>query len=440
MLKLAIAFLAVVAVLSTVVTAFNQVLQSILPLKWFWLRRGMNVLVGRLGLIEEGGKRSRLAEILGIGVYFNTGELMRDPRVNPTQEWLPDWIDGPAARRWMLDIYAVQERDPHAWIQDQDRFQAWWKRVEEGQTHGYRRMLLLLSAGVGVLLCLWLRLDPFSLAQALQEDDLLVSRLVEGADAEPAEPDFGTYLAAFEPAYDKAGDGSPEAEDLAAVEGLAGLYFRGANELTFAGRAAQVTGAFEALRARCEYEGSQVDVQQTARDGALHVIGVQAEDARRPVDPEAVPVAEPTADALLLKHLFPGDSGPPSPGSPQVAAYVLWQEAGATPGGLLRALETPEAELVTDLSAADLDRAVAASRMAWQVVQSADTDPLGAFRDRSNARPAGMILMGLLIGFGAPFWFDLLSALIAGLRGRGYAGIHHPVTPPVAGDGQEGGS
>lgn len=440
MLKLAIAFLAVVAVLSTVVTAFNQVLQSILPFKWFWLRRGMNVLVGRLGLIEEGGKRNRLAEILGLGVYFNTGELMRDPRVNPTQEWLPGWIDGPAARRWMLDVYTIQKRDPHAWIQDEERFHAWWKRVEEGQTHGYRRMLLLLSAGVGVLLCLWLHLDPFSLAQALQEDDLLVSKLVAEADAEASEPGFETYLAAFEPAFDAAADGVPETSVASAAGSLAGLYFRTASESTFAGRAAQVTGAFEALRARRVYAGPQIDVLSTARDGALSVIGAQAEQAHRPVDPMAAMVPGPTVDDLLLRRLFPEGAGEPDAGSPEVAVYVLWQEAGATPGGLLAALATPETALAAELSAADLDRAVSASRTAWQEIQSVDTDPLGAFRDRSNARVGGMVLMGLLIGFGAPFWFDLLSAIIAGMRGRGYTGIRHPVTPPEAGDGQDGDS
>ncbi len=435
MLKLAIAFLAVVAVLSTVVTAFNQVLQSILPLKWFWLRRGMNVLVGRLALFESGAVRNRAAEILGLRVYGNTRDLMRDPRVNPTQEWLPDWVDGPAARRWMIDVYAEQKRDPDGWIDDEKRFHDWWKRVEEGQTHGYRRMLLLLSAAVGVGLCLWLKLDPFSLAQALQEDDLLVSRLVEGVDAEATEPGFETYLATFEPALMAAGEQPPEASVKVAAESLAGLYFRGATEPTFAGRAARVAGAFEALRAGRVYEGPQADVLQTARDGALSVIGTQAAEAHLPVDPMAAMVPGPTPEDLLLRHLFPEGGDGPGAGSPEVAAYVLWQTSGGTPGGLLASLATPETALAAQLSAGDLDRVVTASRTTWQTIQSADTDPLGAFRDRSNARVGGMVLMGLLIGFGAPFWFDLLSAIIAGMRGKGHAGVRNPVTPPEAGDG-----
>ncbi len=339
MLKLAIAFIAVVAVLSTVVTAVNQVVQSVTPIRFWWMRRGLNVGMRNLGLGDGDGVAVRVREWLGIAPHRWTREALRDPWLNPTSSWWPDWIYGEAFRRW-LDTPVEGRPEPVAWARDPERFLAWWAMFESAQTRGFKRMLLGLSAAIGIAMCIWIGLDPKSLARTLQDEPQLLGALAAGpGEGTEGTPDFGEFSVAFEARLAEQ-PGQVSAKAAGELGRLAAVYFRDAEGTTLAERSARVAAAFEELQ-------------------------------------------------------------------------------GQRPGGL---------------TATDVDAGVAAAQATWRGYASSDPDLLSSLRGGPRFS-WGALLMGCLVGFGAPFWFELLEAIIAGVRGRRYRAIAADATDQSTGTG-----
>jgi hypothetical protein len=271
-------------------------------------------------------------------------------------------------------------------------------------------------------MCVWLGLDPRSLAETLQEDLQLVSVLSvqRGVEDKIEElPDFEAFAEAFAVRLAEQPSGV-SAEAASGLKGLAELYFRTAEGGTLAERTGGVADSFEALRERTP-AGTEVAQVSAAAEHALdRVLVRQASDARLAI--EGVEDAPVSGEAVFLTSL-PGLAEPGGSASPAAAgAYILWVQHERDPAAVLQALDGAEAQAAVALASADIDAGVAAARATWRGYSSPDPDLLALLRAGPHYS-WGALLMGCLIGFGAPFWFELLEAIIAGVRGRRYRPI-----------------
>jgi hypothetical protein len=431
MLKLAIA---VVAVLSTVVTAVNQVIQSVTPLRFWWMRRGLNVAVRNLELGDRNRSWAWFWEWLGLWPHRWTREALWDARINPTSDWWPDWVDGGAFLGW-LEAKIEGRPNPVGWAQDRERFLAWWARLESAQTRGFKRMLLGLSAAIGIAMCIWLGLDPQSLAQSLREDPQLVSLLGSRQGEPVTPPDFEEFATVFSSRLAEQSTGMSD-DAAAGLGGLAAVYFRDADGGTLAEKAAGVASAFEALREATPMGASPDEVRALISAALEQVLVRQRNDALELLDSDGEWTEPTTTEALFFAELG-RLSDQEQHLSPQAAgAYILWAQHEGQAAAVLRSLESAEAHAAEGLTVTDIDAGVAAAQATWRGYSSTDPDLIALLR--AGPRYSwGALLMGCLIGFGAPFWFELLEAIIAGVRGRRYRAIKTDATDQGTGDDEE---
>ena len=437
MLKLAIAFVAMVAVLSTIVTAINQVIQSTVPLRGFWLRGRLNLLVRRLEIHEERDAKATWREWFGWDKNAKVLSLMDDLRVNPTGMRAPEWVDPESVRQWLGEQFGENARPEY--LVDPERFTAWWGRIEHAMIRGYKRALLAMSAVIGIAITFSLGLDPVALFTGLQGDPVLVNAMVARQDMEiSSDIRFAGYRAAFrrELLVAEATEGEGTADPTGALVSLAALYYRASEATTLAGKAADVVERFDALCARFPDGMEPSRVMQTAWQLVDAVVAEQAVEARATPAAEGGLAAFPSPFEESLLAELPLSKDHPTPEA--LVVFVWWAAAEDPPREFIRMLASPEMTLAASLPWADLESGRRAARVAWDALEHPEH---GLVRVWKNSTPTGrpwlhllgMLVLGLAIGFGAPFWFDLLATLGGAVRGRAYRDVGEGITPPVVG-------
>lgn len=187
MLDVVIAYVVVVLVLSTLTTALLQLVQRLLPLRSWWLRRCLQQLH---------------VQVVGKPVDGSTvDELLRTGAVNPLARRWPDRIEGPQARQWLRERYEQLEGKPEPSDDDEDEhadpessedhlpkflrdagFDSWWTHVEKQMSSAFRMVVIPLSILFGLVLSVAMGLDAISVATHLSQSPAEVEALAQDAN------------------------------------------------------------------------------------------------------------------------------------------------------------------------------------------------------------------------------------------------------------------
>jgi len=202
MFDVVIAYIVILLVLSTITTALLQLVQRVLPLRWWWLRSQLAHLYAQVT------GRSDRAETLE-----RAAALLQSAEVNPLQHRHPDFVEGAAVRRWLCsnvpggeahDADANADAEPGidgeeaatqaqpepettrplpTFLDDDMEFERWWKTIEDQMSAAFRlRVVFWLSVIVGLGLSWVTGLEAMSVAQHLSESPAEVEALLDDAD------------------------------------------------------------------------------------------------------------------------------------------------------------------------------------------------------------------------------------------------------------------
>ena len=176
MLELAIAYIAVIIVLSTLVTAMIEMLARLTPLRRWWLARALAKVLLQMRVCDTHREATSRARA-----------LLRDPLVNPGQQRHLDYVRGERVQKWLQQQIddainteagtktgTEKERDAAdlARLQGYKRaideeFNRWWQAFRDGQKRGYTALTRAIGFVLGVGLCVVFRIDAISLAHHL---------------------------------------------------------------------------------------------------------------------------------------------------------------------------------------------------------------------------------------------------------------------------------
>jgi len=188
MFDIVIAYIVILLVLSTITTAALQLVQRVLPLRWWWLRQQLATLYTQVT-----GTAKKDAEPL-------VDELLASAEANPLAHSKPDFVAGPVVRRWLQTKLAelaaarakpqsdeadpTNEADdaPPVYLEDDDEFQRWWKNTEHQMSSAFRlRVVFKLSVFLGLLLCCVTGLEACGVARHLSQSPAEVEALISDA-------------------------------------------------------------------------------------------------------------------------------------------------------------------------------------------------------------------------------------------------------------------
>lgn len=395
-LDLLIAYVVIMVVASSLVSAIIEVCDNVFQLRHFWLRRGLGKLFADLGLkpkTPEGGTTQQPVD-----------RFFQDPEINPTKARRLKEVDGVVTVDWLMreaarDDLALSLEGVEQ-TKNGRRAPAWWRAFERAQTAGYQRVTLLIGFVLGFGLSVGLGLDVFSIAKQLSHDPRELAAVVAraGVAVDPSSPTTDSSNAALVDralvrGLDACKDSDAALESTACNEQrqalmavLASSSASSASEMAQAWRArakalpavtshAHLTGALRAGLRDAEPDGP------TPLAGAVAYLG-------------SVGVKPTKEDTRWLTARF-GELGLTEDASPVEIAQA--QESTT-----LYAIEVLERPILTAAS---------------EAVDKLENEPPGFGGAIPEANPTlrflGHLLFALFIAGGAPIWFDLLQRLLA---------------------------
>ncbi len=176
MFNVVIAYVVILLVLSTITTAALQLVQRVLPLRWWWLRRQLAQLY--IQVTEQKNPFNARSRV---------DALLASAEANPLAHAKPDFVAGSVVRRWLRAMLAEHdpdraEEDLPVYVRESGEFDRWWKITEDQMSSMFRlRVVFGLSVGLGLCLCWFTGLEAFGVARHLAESPAEVEALIDDA-------------------------------------------------------------------------------------------------------------------------------------------------------------------------------------------------------------------------------------------------------------------
>lgn len=176
MFDVVIAYVVILLVLSTITTAALQLVQRVLPLRWWWLRRQLAQLY--IQVTEQNNPFNARSRV---------DALLASAEANPLAHTKPDFVAGAVVHRWLRAMLTEHEPgraedDFPVYLRDRGEFDRWWKITEDQMSSMFRlRVVFGLSVGLGLCLCWFTGLEAFGVARHLAESPAEVEALISDA-------------------------------------------------------------------------------------------------------------------------------------------------------------------------------------------------------------------------------------------------------------------
>lgn len=441
-----LAYLVILVVLSSLVSASLQVLDRALLLRHRWLRRCVGRLVVFAGLADRQPTGLEWVRELGLrlGVGWaapgqlppnpTRGELVAaffaSPTVNPSGSSGVTAVDGDATAAWLraerkrqndhgdVSFVPKADSDPEAW-------ERWWASFERGATVGYSRLTVVLGFFIGLGLSLGLGLDAIGVARHLARSPATSAALVQSASSvggtgfdqggsfsstpSPYRDAFRRHLAT---ALDRHAADAPSAEQVAHADILRSFLARyDAEAASTRPEAGWIHTLDQAAELTPSDHAARLDALVTLLEAEALALAAPPPDVEN-TDTGTI-TEEPTLRDKALEALR-ANTDPAALGWSLGLLDTLALPTTPTPLALLEAAHGPA---IRDARYWSADHV----RIAAQAARSAEGDlratQLG-FAGVQRAEGAGWHLLGVLlfaifVAGGAPIWFDLLNSLMA---------------------------
>ena len=161
MFSIATAYAIVLLILSSFTTAVLEVLQRLMPIRYWFLRRELAALLQRMAdTTKTTVDASKEAE-----------KFVRLPSTNPMDTRI-DRVEKTETRSWLTGKAKIPNED----LGNED---LWWKQLEDQMTRRYRRFLFVPSFALGLGLSWGTGLEAFSVGKHLASSPAEVEALLD---------------------------------------------------------------------------------------------------------------------------------------------------------------------------------------------------------------------------------------------------------------------